>query len=257
MPERLVRKFTFAQVLISQKRGSMADTNVLLKKRLPKSPKGVRARQNLIEAGLRVLERNGYHKLRIADVTDEAGVAFGLFYHYFEDTQSFVAQALAEFVETLVIETEAEAAAQHSDWYGRFFGHHHAMVKFYKKHPGLMRCILQVSDDQPEIAKIWRDTLRQRLDGFLDLLPRVFPDFSLDRTIGRLILFGLYGIAEEVLTEYYIRQNPALTENELSTEELAEWLTILFYRAIFGSNPPAERLRYVKDIDKMVYVPKG
>ena len=47
------------------------------------SARGERARAGLKEAALAVLEREGYHKMRIADVTGEAGVAQGLFYHYF------------------------------------------------------------------------------------------------------------------------------------------------------------------------------
>ena len=44
------------------------------------SARGERARAGLKEAALAVLEREGYHKMRIADVTGEAGVAQGLFY---------------------------------------------------------------------------------------------------------------------------------------------------------------------------------
>ena len=45
------------------------------------SARGERARAGLKEAALAVLEREGYHKMRIADVTTEAGVAQGLLPH--------------------------------------------------------------------------------------------------------------------------------------------------------------------------------
>jgi len=53
-----------------------------------KTARGARARAGLKAAALVVLEREGYHKMRIADVTREAGVAQGLFYHYFKDLKS-------------------------------------------------------------------------------------------------------------------------------------------------------------------------
>jgi len=40
-----------------------------------RSARGARARARLKAAALVVLEREGYHKMRIADVTQEAGVA--------------------------------------------------------------------------------------------------------------------------------------------------------------------------------------
>ena len=62
-----------------------------------KSAKGERARAGLKAACLRVLERQGYHKMRIADVTQEAGVAQGLFYHYFKDLKSLTLEVLTDF----------------------------------------------------------------------------------------------------------------------------------------------------------------
>ena len=47
-----------------------------------RSPKGAQARARIKRAALVVLERVGYHRMRIADVAKEAGVAQGLFYHY-------------------------------------------------------------------------------------------------------------------------------------------------------------------------------
>ncbi len=61
------------------------------------SARGERARASLKEAALTVLERDGYHKMRIADVTGEAGVAQGLFYHYFKDLKSLTLEVLTDF----------------------------------------------------------------------------------------------------------------------------------------------------------------
>ena len=37
----------------------------------------------LLQAAVRVIARQGYHSTRIQDIADEAGVAYGLVYHYF------------------------------------------------------------------------------------------------------------------------------------------------------------------------------
>ena len=50
-----------------------------------KPKRGELAREKLKAAAVRVLNQAGFHQMRIKDVTQEAGVATGLFYHYFKN----------------------------------------------------------------------------------------------------------------------------------------------------------------------------
>jgi TetR/AcrR family transcriptional regulator, fatty acid metabolism regulator protein len=45
-------------------------------------------RQVLLDAAIRVFARKGYHAARIGDIAQEAGVAYGLLYHYFASKES-------------------------------------------------------------------------------------------------------------------------------------------------------------------------
>ena len=54
------------------------------------SPQSCRSRQDgpdkrrmILDAAVRVFARQGFHACRVADIADEAGVAYGLVYHYF------------------------------------------------------------------------------------------------------------------------------------------------------------------------------
>ena len=40
-------------------------------------------RRLILDAAVRVFARQGFHACRVADIADEAGVAYGLVYHYF------------------------------------------------------------------------------------------------------------------------------------------------------------------------------
>ena len=40
-------------------------------------------RRLILDAAVRVFARQGFHTCRVADIADEAGVAYGLLYHYF------------------------------------------------------------------------------------------------------------------------------------------------------------------------------
>src|SRR6478609_1870597 len=41
-------------------------------------------RRLILDAAVRVFAREGFHKCRVSDIADEAGVAYGLVYHYFK-----------------------------------------------------------------------------------------------------------------------------------------------------------------------------
>jgi AcrR family transcriptional regulator len=41
-------------------------------------------RRQILDAAVRTFARQGFHACRVADIADEAGVAYGLLYHYFK-----------------------------------------------------------------------------------------------------------------------------------------------------------------------------
>jgi len=47
-------------------------------------------RRLILEAGVRVFARRGFHSCRVSDVADEAGVAYGLVYHYFDSKEEIL-----------------------------------------------------------------------------------------------------------------------------------------------------------------------
>ena len=48
------------------------------------APAAVDKRRIILDAAVRVFARQGFHTCRVSDIADEAGVAYGLVYHYFE-----------------------------------------------------------------------------------------------------------------------------------------------------------------------------
>jgi TetR/AcrR family transcriptional regulator, fatty acid metabolism regulator protein len=53
-------------------------------------------RRIILDAAVRVFARQGFHRCRVSDIADEAGVAYGLVYHYF--------QSKDEVLDTLFLE---------------------------------------------------------------------------------------------------------------------------------------------------------
>ena len=53
-------------------------------------------RRLILDAAVRVFARQGFHTCRVSDIADEAGVAYGLVYHYFRSKD--------EILDTLFLE---------------------------------------------------------------------------------------------------------------------------------------------------------
>jgi AcrR family transcriptional regulator len=49
-------------------------------------------RRLILDAAIRVFARQGFHHCRVSDVADEAGVAYGLVYHYFGSKEEILNQ---------------------------------------------------------------------------------------------------------------------------------------------------------------------
>jgi AcrR family transcriptional regulator len=53
-------------------------------------------RRMILDAAIRVFARQGFHNCRVADIAAEAGVAYGLVYHYFTSKDEILNELFAE-----------------------------------------------------------------------------------------------------------------------------------------------------------------
>ena len=62
-----------------------------------RNPQGaIEKRRQILDAAIRTFARQGFHACRVSDIADEAGVAYGLVYHYFRSKD--------EILDTLFLE---------------------------------------------------------------------------------------------------------------------------------------------------------
>jgi AcrR family transcriptional regulator len=62
---------------------------------MAKAPPVDRRRQ-ILDAAIRVFARQGFHSCRVSDIADEAGVAYGLVYHYFASKDQVLNELFSE-----------------------------------------------------------------------------------------------------------------------------------------------------------------
>ncbi|MCS7204730.1 MAG: TetR/AcrR family transcriptional regulator [Leptospiraceae bacterium] len=70
-------------------------SNIQIKERTTKN-KRERSERKIFQAAIKVIAEQGYHNTRISDIAKEAGVAYGLVYHYFGSKENIMQKIVDE-----------------------------------------------------------------------------------------------------------------------------------------------------------------
>ena len=98
-------------------------------------------RRIILDAAVRVFARQGFHTCRVSDIADEAGVAYGLVYHYFQSKDEVLDTLFLERWDVLL---EAIREVDASDEPARAKLHAIAgfIIDSYRHDPDLMKVII-------------------------------------------------------------------------------------------------------------------
>jgi AcrR family transcriptional regulator len=202
------------------------------------SDRALRSRDKLKRATRELLNERGFHKLRIQDVTERAGVAAGLFYRYFHDLREIVHEISREFMDELNAETGVMTKAAHP--YDQIFERHSLAVNLFAANPGVVRCLFQLDGDYPEFGQVWKTAAHDWNMQVAEFLSAFTP---MPATQAVHMAFVLGAMTEGVFFQYLIRHTEDLSDMGREPDDIAEIIAVMWYRTIFLENPPAERLR--------------
>jgi TetR/AcrR family transcriptional regulator, fatty acid metabolism regulator protein len=98
-------------------------------------------RRAILDAAITVFARQGFHSARVSDVAAEAGVAYGLVYHYFDSKEQMLNELFSERWKLLL---EASQEMQRSDASPRdkLGGVASFIIESYRHEPELMKVII-------------------------------------------------------------------------------------------------------------------
>ncbi len=98
-------------------------------------------RRAILDAAITVFARQGFHSARVSDVAAEAGVAYGLVYHYFDSKDQMLNELFSERWQLLL---EASHEVQESDASPRnkLAGVANFIIESYRHEPELMKVII-------------------------------------------------------------------------------------------------------------------
>jgi TetR/AcrR family fatty acid metabolism transcriptional regulator len=98
-------------------------------------------RRVILDAAVRVFARQGFHTCRVSDIADEAGVAYGLVYHYFQSKDQILDTLFLERWNLMLAAIEAADASQRSPR-DKLYAIASFIFDSYRHDPELMKVII-------------------------------------------------------------------------------------------------------------------
>ena len=174
-------------------------------------------RRQILDAAVRVFARKGFHASRVGDIAEEAGVAHGLLYHYF-DSKDAVLQAV--FHENWNVLLERIDSVEETDEPAADQLRHIATIilRTWLHLPDVVRVVIQEFGRSPELAERIGD-LAQPIELFQRVIERGIARGEFREDIDpRVAATIVYGGIDELLTGWVLDRLPA-GEDDIAAAE--------------------------------------
>jgi len=222
-----------------------------------KRRKGQRTRDRLKVGAIAVLDDQGFRNLRVSDVCKRAKVSSAAFYLYFKNKTEITVEVLTEFLEWLA-QMSRSGEGRSRTVYQAIYEINLGWILAVRANSGLMRCLLQLSDETPEFKALYE---RMAHGWYLHVahgLTSRFPEARLDEKVALLATYALGGLIDEISRRLLVERQPYLHDlvGELAPtdEALAEFLALLWYRAMFATEPVEVRSRAARELQRIARV---
>lgn len=204
-------------------------------------PKSERTRLRLKLGAIDVLEEIGYLNARTTDITARAELSIGSFYVYFADKKVMTVELMTDFVRFL--DEQNRSAMGGSDPFAIVLAKTTQYVRVFSSNAGLLRCLHQLCDLDVDFQQVWNDTNYKFSGIFADGMARR-QNKRMDANLLRLVGYALASMIDELLRLLYVVGDPRLLALAGSHDHVAEVISVLWYRAIYGRDPEERWLRF-------------
>jgi TetR/AcrR family transcriptional regulator, fatty acid metabolism regulator protein len=172
-------------------------------------------RRVILDAAVRVFARQGFHTCRVSDIADEAGVAYGLVYHYFSSKEEILDTL---FLERWDVMLAAIAEADASDRSPREKLHAIAtfIVESYRHDPELMKVIIvEVTRAANTFGRTHLAKIREAYEQIAGIVAQAQRDgLFRSEVTPEFAALAFYGLVEQVLTGW-IFESQAIADVDL------------------------------------------
>jgi len=164
-------------------------------------------RRVLLDAAVRVFARKGYHAARVGDIAEEAGVAYGLLYHYFKSKEDVLRSVFRETWRALIatIQSVEESDDSPREQLRKVA---EILLRSWKRDPDLVRVlVLEVTRSQHLAEEM--DEIAESFAAIQQIVERGQADGSIRPDLdARLASYVFYGAIDELLTGWVLGRLP-------------------------------------------------
>ena len=161
-------------------------------------------RRQILDAAVRVFARQGFHGCRVSDIADEAGVAYGLVYHYFRSKEEVLDTLFLERWDVLVATIDEVAAREDMAPRDQLHVIASFIVDSYRYDPDLMKVIIvEVTRAANSFGRTHLVKIREAYDGIAGIVERAQVEGTFKSAVTpQYAAMAFYGAIEQVLTAW-------------------------------------------------------
>jgi TetR/AcrR family fatty acid metabolism transcriptional regulator len=158
-------------------------------------------RRQILDAAVRVFAEKGFTQCRVSDIAEEAGVAYGLVYHYFGSKDEVLDTLFLERWDVMVA-LIGDIDKQEIPAREKLYAIASFIVDSYRHDPHLMKVIIvEVTRAANSFGQTHLDVIRQAYAGIGDIVARGQADGEFkDDITPQFAALAFYGAIEQVLT---------------------------------------------------------
>lgn len=176
---------------------------------MAKAPPVDRRRQ-ILDAAIRVFARQGFHACRVSDIAREAGVAYGLVYHYFNSKEQVLNELFSERW-SLLLEAIEEVDARPIPPREKLDAVAGFIIDSYRHDPQLMKVIIV---EVTRAANSFGRTHLPEISKAYDLIAKIVRDAQAEGVFrsdidAQIVSMWFYGAIEQLLSGWVFELIPA------------------------------------------------
>ena len=180
-------------------------------------------RRMILDAAVRVFARQGFHSCRVSDIADEAGVAYGLVYHYFASKDEVLDTLFLERWDVM-LEMIRDVDARPIPAREKLGEIVSFIVDSYRHDPDMMKVIIvEVTRAANSFGRTHTERIRTAYDLIGGIVEKAQADGVFKSEIEpRFAAMAFYGVIEQLLTGWIFGLLPHGEEHF----EKAKWMVL-------------------------------